>query len=90
MGDLHFQHHDGDDDGQNAIGECFESRFLHVVEVGGEKIRINRTKKFKMEIEHSLHFDTQFIQINGQTSTVNASPAPEPESPISISMPLRA
>jgi len=43
-----------------------------------------------MEMEHSLHFDTQFIQIYGQTSTVNASPAPEPESRISISMPLRA
>ncbi len=31
MRHLQFQHHDGDDDGQDAIAEGFESRFSHII-----------------------------------------------------------
>src|SRR5580765_5933825 len=29
LGRFEFQHHDGDDDGQHAVAECFEPAFTH-------------------------------------------------------------
>jgi hypothetical protein len=29
VGDFHFEHHDGDDDGEDAIGEGFHTVFCH-------------------------------------------------------------
>jgi hypothetical protein len=31
MGRLHFEHHDGDDDGKNSVTESFEAALIHAL-----------------------------------------------------------
>src|SRR4051794_24750572 len=57
---LHFQHHDGDDDGDHSIAECLESSLAHIslVRFGGGYERIKHIGH-RTAIWNTLEYSSQ-------------------------------